>query len=178
LSGKLNHHMIEESKEELEKRVETNLVTLTRSVVHEQRKYSSAHGDLTMLLISIQLGCKFVSCQMRRAGLANLTGLAGGIGLNVQGEQVKKLDVISNDIFINSLKTSGKVAVMVSEECENAVIVEDGLKGKYCVVFDPLDGSSNIDCGVSVGTIFGVYHIVWNIFLILTHIEGRICWYD
>lgn len=148
-----------ETKEDLEKRVETNLCTLSRHVLYEQRKYSFAHGDLTLLLVSIQLGCKFVSSQVRRAGLANLTGLAGGLE-NVQGEQVKKLDVIANDIFINSLKTSGKVAVMVSEENEELVVVEDGLRGQYCVVFDPLDGSSNIDCGVAVGTIFGIYHIV------------------
>lgn len=147
-----------ETREELEKRVETNLITLSRHVLWEQARHESAHGDLTLLLVSIQLGCKFVSSQVRRAGLANLTGLANAV--NVQGEEVKKLDVIANDIFINSLKTSGKVAVMVSEENENAVFVQAPLKGKYCVVFDPLDGSSNIDCGVSVGTIFGIYHIV------------------
>lgn len=154
-----NGHNNGETVDELERRVETNLCTLSRHVLHEQRKYSSAHGDLTLLLVSIQLGCKFVSSQVRRAGLANLTGLAGGQE-NVQGEQVKKLDVIANDIFINSLRTSGKVAVMVSEENEDMIIVEDDLRGQYCVVFDPLDGSSNIDCGVSVGTIFGIYHVV------------------
>jgi fructose-1,6-bisphosphatase I len=85
------------------------------------------------------------------------TGLAGKS--NVQGEQVKKLDVIANEIFINSLQSSGKVNVMVSEENENEIIVEDkALRGKYSVVFDPLDGSSNIDSGVSIGTIFGIYH--------------------
>jgi len=73
---------------------------------------------------------------------------------------VKKLDVVANEIFINSLKSCGKVAVMVSEENENAIFVDDAaLRGKYCVVFDPLDGSSNIDAGVSIGTIFGIYHI-------------------
>ena len=88
------------------------------------------------------------------------TGLAGQV--NVQGEQVKKLDVIANDIFINSLRSSGKVSVMVSEEDENAIFVTDQTLqgGGYCVVFDPLDGSSNIDSGVSIGTIFGIYHMV------------------
>jgi fructose-1,6-bisphosphatase I len=79
---------------------------------------------------------------------------------NVQGEEQKKLDVLSNDIMINSLRASGKTAVLVSEENEEAIIIEGGLKGKYCVVFDPLDGSSNIDAGVNIGTIFGVYQIV------------------
>lgn len=79
---------------------------------------------------------------------------------NVQGEEQKKLDVLSNDIMINSLRASGKTAVLVSEELEEAVIIEDKYKGSYCVVFDPLDGSSNIDAGVNIGTIFGIYRIV------------------
>ena len=87
---------------------------------------------------------------------------------NVQGEDVKKLDLVSNDIFINSLRSSGKVSVMVSEENENAILVSESEKdtsgGRYCVVFDPLDGSSNIDAGVSIGSIFGIYSVVsWSI---------------
>jgi len=78
---------------------------------------------------------------------------------NVQGEEQKKLDVLSNNIMINSLRASGKTAVLVSEENEEAIFIEDRYKGKYCVVFDPLDGSSNIDAGVNIGTIFGIYHI-------------------
>lgn len=85
-------------------------------------------------------------------------GLAGET--NVQGEEQKKLDVLSNDIMVNALRASGKTAVLVSEELEEAIIIEDFYKGKYCVVFDPLDGSSNIDAGVNIGTIFGIYRIV------------------
>ena len=85
-------------------------------------------------------------------------GLAGET--NVQGEEQKKLDVLSNDIMVNALRASGKTAVLVSEELEEAIIIEDSYKGKYCVVFDPLDGSSNIDAGVNIGTIFGIYKIV------------------
>ena len=85
-------------------------------------------------------------------------GLAGET--NVQGEEQKKLDVLSNDIMVNALRASGKTAVLVSEELENAIIIEERYKGKYCVVFDPLDGSSNIDAGVNIGTIFGIYQIV------------------
>ena len=85
-------------------------------------------------------------------------GLAGET--NVQGEEQKKLDVLSNDIMINSLRASGKTAVLESEELEEAVVIEDKYKGKYCVVFDPLDGSSNIDAGVNIGTIFGIWKIV------------------
>jgi fructose-1,6-bisphosphatase I len=78
----------------------------------------------------------------------------------VQGEEQKKLDVLANDIMINALRASGRTAVLVSEELEDAIIIEEKNKGKYCVVFDPLDGSSNIDAGVNIGTIFGIYKIV------------------
>ncbi len=91
--------------------------------------------------------------------LSHRTGLAGEV--NIQGEDVKKLDVVANNIFVHSLRSCGRVALMVSEECEQAIFVtDDGQNGSYCVVFDPLDGSSNIDSGVSIGTIFGIYHIV------------------
>ena len=164
--------------------IDTNLVTLSRHVVHEQSKYDKAKGDLTLLLVSLQVACKFISANVRRAGLANLTGLVQADGnaealdgskvINVQGEQVKKLDVLANDIFINSLKSTGKVKLMVSEENEREIWVQpdgsistDGSvpsdaaasQGSYCVVFDPLDGSSNIDAGVSIGSIFGIYHV-------------------
>lgn len=134
----------------------TNIVTLTSHVIHSQTKHPGATGDLSLLLAAIQVGCKFVESCVRKASLIYLTGLAGV--QNIQGEDVKKLDVLANEIFINNLKRSGKVKVMVSEEDDEAIIVEQG-DGKYCVVFDPLDGSSNIDAGVNVGTIFGIYRI-------------------
>ena len=92
------------------------------------------------------------------SNLAYSIGMAGET--NVQGEEQKKLDVLSNDIMINSLRASGKTAVLVSEENEEAIFISDRYRGKYCVVFDPLDGSSNIDAGVNIGTIFGIYHVV------------------
>lgn len=106
---------------------------------------------------------KFIESNVRKARLINLIGAAGET--NVQGEDQKKLDVLSNEIMINALRASGKAAVLVSEENEEAIFVgqkESGPtfesnKGKYCVVFDPLDGSSNIDAGVNIGTIFGIY---------------------
>lgn len=78
----------------------------------------------------------------------------------MQGEEQKKLDVLSNDIMVNALRASGKTAVLVSEELDDAIIIEERNRGKYCVVFDPLDGSSNIDAGVNIGTIFGIYSVV------------------
>jgi fructose-1,6-bisphosphatase I len=130
------------------------------------------------LLTAIQTTCKFIATNVRKARLINLcvphilslhrhssdlnvsfsVGLAGET--NVQGEEQKKLDVLSDEIMVNSLRASGKCAVLVSEERENAIIIEERLRGKYCVVFDPLDGSSNIDAGVNIGTIFGIYKIV------------------
>ncbi|KZT26439.1 fructose-1,6-bisphosphatase [Neolentinus lepideus HHB14362 ss-1] len=136
----------------------TDLITLTRHVLSEGfRLGPAATGDLTMLLTAIQTTSKFIATNVRRARLINLVGLAGET--NVQGEEQKKLDVLSNDIMVNSLRASGKTAVLVSEELEEAVIIDEKNRGKYCVVFDPLDGSSNIDAGVNIGTIFGVYHV-------------------
>ncbi|KAJ1660024.1 Fructose-1,6-bisphosphatase [Dispira simplex] len=136
---------------------QTNIITLTRHVLTEQYRHKDATGDLTLLLTAIQLGCKFVESCVRKAALVYLTGLAQQT--NIQGEDVKKLDALSNEMFVNALRNSGKVSIMVSEEVDNAIIVEEGLQGKYCVAFDPLDGSSNIDAGVNVGTIFGIYRI-------------------
>ena len=90
--------------------------------------------------------------------LGNSLGMTGST--NVQNENVQKLDILSNEIMINLLRTSGKTAILVSEEDEEAIFIDGKEKGHYCVVFDPLDGSSNIDCGVSVGTIFGIYRLV------------------
>lgn len=99
-----------------------------------------------------------ITCSHDLPASVGLAGLAGET--NVQGEEQKKLDVLSNDIMVNALRASGKTAVLVSEELDEAIIIEERLRGKYCVVFDPLDGSSNIDAGVNIGTIFGVYQIV------------------
>lgn len=137
---------------------------------------AAATGDLTLLLTAIQVTSKFIATNVRKARLINLSvhplsslslienspihriGLAGDS--NVSGDEQKKLDVLSNDIMVNSLRASGRTAVLVSEELENAIIIEEKNRGKYCVVFDPLDGSSNIDAGVNIGTIFGIYQIV------------------
>ncbi|KAG0164028.1 hypothetical protein DFQ28_009015 [Apophysomyces sp. BC1034] len=134
-----------------------DLVTLTRWVLAQQQEVPEASGDLTILLTAIQFGCKFVASKVRQAGLINLLGLTGAA--NVQGEDVKKLDVLANDIFRNALIASGKACLLVSEEDENAMVIQDDQRGKYVVTFDPLDGSSNIDCGVSIGTIFGIFKV-------------------
>lgn len=111
--------------------------------------------DLVILMNAIGTSCKLITSAVQRAGIARLYGLAGEV--NSTGDDQKKLDVLSNDMMINALKNSGVCAVLVSEENEEPIMVPQGRQGKYCVAFDPLDGSSNIDCNVSVGTIFSVY---------------------
>lgn len=135
----------------------TDLMTITRFVLNEQSKHPGSRGDFTILLNHIVLGCKFVCSSVSKAGLAKLLGLAGDT--NVQGEEQKKLDVLSNEVFVKALISSGRTCILVSEEDEMATFVDKPNRGNYCVVFDPLDGSSNIDCGVSIGTIFGIYMI-------------------
>lgn len=130
-------------------------MTLTRFVLAEQKKVPTATGDLSQLLNSLQTAVKAVSSAVRKAGIANMYGIAGT--QNVQGEEVKKLDVLSNELFINMLKSSFTSCVLVSEENQEAIEVETEKRGKYVICFDPLDGSSNIDCLVSVGSIFGIY---------------------
>lgn len=134
---------------------DTNCMTLTRFVLAEQRKVPGATGELTTLLNNIQTAIKAISSAVRKAGIAKLYGIAGST--NVQGEEVKKLDVLSNDLFINMLKSSYTTCLLVSEENETVIEVETEKQGKYIVCFDPLDGSSNIDCLVSIGSIFAVY---------------------
>jgi len=94
-----------------------------------------------------------------QAGVAGNDVLGKAGSENVQGEDQKKLDVVANDVFKNVLKKSGQCAVLVTEEEEDAIIIDEDHRGDYCVVFDPLDGSSNIECGVSIGTIFGIYRV-------------------
>jgi len=135
--------------------IDTNCMTLTRFVLAEQRKYPTAVGNLSQLLTSIQSAVKAISAAVRRAGISNLFGAAGDI--NVQGEAVKKLDVLSNELFINMLKSSYTCCLLVSEENETVIEVDTIYSGKYIVTFDPLDGSSNIDCLVSIGSIFAIF---------------------
>lgn len=135
--------------------IDTDCMTLTRFLLAEQRKHPEATGDLTQLMNAILTAVKAISTAVRKAGIARLYGIAGST--NVTGDEVKKLDVLSNDLFINMVRSSFTSCLMVSEENENVIEVELEKQGKYIVVFDPLDGSSNIDCLVSIGTIFGIY---------------------
>jgi len=132
------------------------LLTVQQHILEEQRRhFPDASGEFSWLLSGITLATKIVAAQVRRAGLAGILGVTRET--NVQGEQVQKLDVIANQTLLQFLGNRGNVAIMASEENADPVIVErDRKRGKYVVVFDPLDGSSNIDVNVSVGTIFSI----------------------
>ncbi|CAI8835422.1 class 1 fructose-bisphosphatase [Methylocaldum szegediense] len=128
---------------------------LTRFLIHEQRKSPNATGEFTMLLSEIATACKAIAHEVSRGGLAGNLGGAGSE--NVQGEAQKKLDVIANELFIRSLEWTGHLAAMVSEENDRVIPISPGyVKGKYLICFDPLDGSSNIDINLTVGTIFSI----------------------
>lgn len=135
--------------------------TFYRHIVEEERKYPEATGQLSDLLADIALACKVISLEVNRAGLIDILGFTGDE--NVQGEQVKKLDVYANDILTHVMKQGGHICAVCSEEEENFIPIEDSfsenkfLSNKYICHFDPLDGSSNIDVNVSIGTIFSVY---------------------
>lgn len=143
---------------DIDSSIQTDIVTLTRFILTEQDRVAGqvATGDFTLLLNSLQFAFKFIAHNIRRATLVNLVGLAGAS--NATGDDQKKLDVIGDEIFINAMRACGKVKILVSEEQEDIIVFEGD--GKYCVVCDPIDGSSNLDAGVSVGTIFGVYKLV------------------
>ncbi|KAG8500259.1 hypothetical protein CXB51_004480 [Gossypium anomalum] len=107
----------------------TDLMTITRHVLNEQTKYPESRGDFTILLNHIVLGCKFVCSSVSKAGLAKLFGLAGET--NIQGEEQKKLDVLSNEVFVKALISSGRTCLLVSEEDEEAIFVDQSKRGKY-----------------------------------------------
>lgn len=131
-------------------RNDTNSLTLSRQVMFHTRD-----SDFVVLLSAISTACKLISRSVRKAGIAKLYGNAGSE--NATGDDQKKIDVLSNEMMVNSLYNSHVCCVLVSEENEEAIIVPENLSGKFCVAFDPLDGSSNIDCNVSTGTIFSIW---------------------
>lgn len=121
----------------------------------KQEQSGVIDAELTIVLSSISMACKQIASLVQRASISNLTGIQGAV--NIQGEDQKKLDVVSNEVFSNCLRSSGRTGIIASEEEDVPVAVEESYSGNYIVVFDPLDGSSNIDAAVSTGSIFGIY---------------------
>ncbi len=133
------------------------IVTLNEFIITRQTEHPEAKGDLSRLLHHIGVAAKIVNKKINKAGLVDILGEAGEV--NVQGEDVKKLDIFANDHFMAAIKASGEVCAVASEENQEIITFNDGLSrdGHYIVCMDPLDGSSNIEVNVSVGTIFSIY---------------------
>ncbi len=131
-------------------------LTIQQHILTEQQRFPEASGEFSFLLSGITLASKLIQAQVRRAGLGNILGAAGEE--NVQGELQQKLDVYANDVMIDKLSCRRSVGILASEENECAVMMpHDTADASYAVIFDPLDGSSNIDVNVSVGTTFSIF---------------------
>ncbi len=133
------------------------IITLDEFILRQQKEYTSSTGELTNLLRDIGVAAKIINREVNKAGLVNILGVAGSE--NESGDLVQKLDIYANDKLIECLGNSGECAAIGSEEMETITLVPpvSNKMPKYVVVFDPLDGSSNIDVNVSVGTIFSIY---------------------
>jgi fructose-1,6-bisphosphatase I len=133
------------------------IITLDEFIIHRQKDFPYASGELTGLLRDIGVAAKIVNREVNKAGLVSILGVADST--NISGDEVQKLDLYANEKLIECLKNSGECCGVASEENEDFTPIPPvhGKDSKYVVVFDPLDGSSNIDVNVSVGTIFGIY---------------------
>ncbi len=133
----------------------TMIKTVEQHILERQRDHPTASGDFSWLLAGILLATRIISANVRRAGFLDVLGGTGST--NVQGEWVQKLDVLANETIVSCLGYRGNIGIMVSEEDdEPRIIKEPDEHAKYIVLFDPLDGSSNIDVNVSIGTIFSI----------------------
>jgi len=131
--------------------------TLGQFIIEKQADFPYAKGELSRLLRDIGIAAKIVNREVNKAGLADILGEAGTV--NIQGEGQKKLDVYANEQFISALKHGGECCIVASEENDECIHIDSEISkdAKYIVAMDPLDGSSNIDVNVAVGTIFSIY---------------------
>lgn len=130
-------------------------VTVSRHIIDSQRMHPEATGELSGLLSELIIAGKTISAEVNMAGLADIIGVSGKT--NIQGETVQKLDEFANNTIKRRMAKSGYICVMTSEEDDGIIPVVEGYEGKYTLAFDPLDGSSNIDVNVSIGTIFSIH---------------------
>lgn len=131
-------------------------MTIQRHILEGERLHPEATGELSALLSDLVLAAKIVSLEVNKAGLVGILGFTGSN--NIHGEQVKKLDIYAHDMLFKAMDHGGHLCVMASEEEEDIIHIPPHFKkGKYVLLFDPLDGSSNIDVNISIGTIFSIY---------------------
>ena len=132
------------------------VVTLSRFILEEEREHPGATGNLTSILYDIALAAKLIHREVSKAGLVDILGMTGEE--NVHGEEVRKLDEYAHDVMFNAMDHGGNLCVMASEEAEDLMhIPEEFPIGDYVLLYDPLDGSSNIDANISIGTIFSIH---------------------
>lgn len=132
-------------------------ITLERQVKNEERNFPEARGVFTTLMGQISLAAKIINAEVNKAGLVDILGLTGHT--NIQGEEVQKLDEYANEVLRRALDHNGAVAALASEEMDAPYVIPSEFldDGEYVVVYDPLDGSSNIDVNVSIGSIFSIF---------------------
>lgn len=131
-------------------------ITLTRHIIEDQKGHPEASGEFSVLLAQIGLAAKMISRATTHAGLVDILGQTGEI--NVQGEEVQKLDQYANQVFVSAFEFSGLVSTLASEEMEEPLHLPEGhVEGKYVLLFDPVDGSSNINVNGAIGSIFSIY---------------------
>ncbi|HEU0014768.1 MAG TPA: class 1 fructose-bisphosphatase [Longimicrobium sp.] len=136
-----------------------SVITIERHIIEAERQFPEATGAFSNILYDIAFAAKMIAREVRRAGLADILGYTGEV--NVQGEDVKKLDEFAHEVIFKALDHTGHLCGMASEEMADFIPIPERFPtGKYCVLFDPLDGSSNIEANVSVGTIFSVHRKV------------------
>ncbi len=132
----------------------SRVTTLEQFVITNEQNFPYATGQFSKIIRDIVLACRLINREVNKAGLVDILGLTGDV--NVQGEQVQKLDIFANERMIDAL-FKGRMVCAVGSEENDEFIIQPGSEGKYIVVMDPLDGSSNIDVNVSIGTIFSIY---------------------
>lgn len=131
-------------------------MTIERHIIEGEKKHPGATGELSRLLSDLVLAFKVISLEVNKAGLVDILGFAGA--QNVHGEEVKKLDMYAHEMLFKAMDHGGHLCIMASEEEEDIIHIPSNYEiGKYVLLFDPLDGSSNIDANVSIGTIFSIY---------------------
>jgi len=139
----------------------TSVITIERFIMEQERLHPEATGELSNLLYDLCLAAKIISRHVRRAGLTDILGAAGASAVNVSGDLQQKLDLFAHDTIQNAVQHTGRVCVVASEEDEEPMLCPpSSRRGKYVILYDPLDGSSNIDVNVSIGTIFSIHRRV------------------
>lgn len=133
------------------------LVTIERHIIDTQRQFPEATGAFSALLYDIAFAAKVIARDVRKAGLVDVLGYTGST--NVHGEQVRKLDEYADAVIFRAMDHTGRLCIMASEEQDDVIHIPERYEcGHYALLYDPLDGSSNIDANISIGTIFSIYH--------------------